>query len=283
MSRTAGPDVVATSGTVGPKLGAGVDLLRAIVAATRASVDARRRTTSDGEIERAAAARMPKAAEFMARLNRPDQVNVIAECKRRSPSRGVLCRDYDPARLATAYARGGAAAVSVLTEPTFFDGALEHLREVRATVELPILGKDFIVTEYQLVEARAAGADAALLIVGALDDAMLRRLLAAADGLDLAALVEVHDAAELDRALDAGARLVGVNNRNLRTLEVAVDTSVQLIERIPDGVCAVAESGLRSSGDLAMLRSFGYRAFLVGEALAADADPARALEALRDV
>ncbi|HJO37194.1 MAG: indole-3-glycerol phosphate synthase TrpC [Vicinamibacterales bacterium] len=283
MSRTAGPDGVATSGTVGPKLGAGVDLLRAIVAATRASVDARRRTTSDGEIERAAAARMPKAAEFMARLNRPDQVNVIAECKRRSPSRGVLCRDYDPARLATAYARGGAAAVSVLTEPTFFDGALEHLREVRATVELPILGKDFIVTEYQLVEARAAGADAALLIVGALDDAMLRRLLAAADGLDLAALVEVHDAAELDRALDAGARLVGVNNRNLRTLEVAVDTSVQLIERIPDGVCAVAESGLRSSGDLAMLRSFGYRAFLVGEALAADADPARALEALRDV
>jgi|TARA_B100000315_G_scaffold131595_2_gene121151 indole-3-glycerol phosphate synthase len=260
-----------------------VDLLESIVGAARASADERRRVTSDREIERAAAARTPRAAEFMARLERSDQVNVIAECKRRSPSQGVLCRDYDPATLAKAYARGGAAAISVLTEPTFFDGALEHLSEVRAMVELPILRKDFIVTEYQLVEARAAGADAALLIVGALDGAMLRRLQASADALGLAALVEVHDEAELERAVEAGARLVGVNNRNLRTLEVVVDTSVRLIERMPEGVCAVAESGLRSPEDLARLRTLGYQAFLVGEALATEADPTAALEALRGV
>ncbi|MDP6371851.1 MAG: indole-3-glycerol phosphate synthase TrpC [Vicinamibacterales bacterium] len=285
MSRATDPGAIAASGATGPSRGSSVDvdLLESIVGAARASADERRRVTSDREIERAAAARTPRAAEFMARLERSDQVNVIAECKRRSPSQGVLCRDYDPATLAKAYARGGAAAISVLTEPTFFDGALEHLSEVRAMVELPILRKDFIVTEYQLVEARAAGADAALLIVGALDGAMLRRLQASADALGLAALVEVHDEAELERAVEAGARLVGVNNRNLRTLEVVVDTSVRLIERMPEGVCAVAESGLRSPEDLARLRTLGYQAFLVGEALATEADPTAALEALRGV
>ncbi len=145
---------------------------------------------------------------------------IIAECKRRSPSKGILRKDYDPAAHASAYARAGAAAISVLTEPTFFDGSLEHLEQVRAVVTVPLLRKDFIVSEYQLLEAVASGADAVLLIVGALSDGELRQLAVTAANLGLAALIEVHDRSELDRALDADADIVGVNSRNLRTLTV---------------------------------------------------------------
>ena len=152
-------------------------------------------------------------------------MNVIAECKRRSPSRGVLRADYDPVAIARGYAEAGAAAISVLTEPTFFDGSLDHLRAVRAAVAVPVLRKDFIVSEYQILEAKAAGADAVLLIVAALDPVELRALAGCAAGLGLDALVEVHDAGELRAAIDAGARIVGVNNRNLRTLEVDVKAS----------------------------------------------------------
>ena len=149
-------------------------------------------------------------------------LRIIAECKRRSPSRGVLRPDYDPVAIAPGYAQAGAAAISVLTEPTFFDGSLEHLHAVRAAVGIPVLRKDFIVSEYQLLEARAAGADAVLLIVAALDPQSLTALHARASTLGLDVLVEVHDADELSLALDAGARIIGVNNRNLRTLEVDV-------------------------------------------------------------
>ena len=207
-------------------------------------------------------------------------MNVIAECKRRSPSRGVLRASYDPVSIARAYAAGGAAAISVLTEPTFFDGSLDHLRAVRAAVATPLLRKDFIVSEYQLLEARAAGADAVLLIVAALSPRDLRSLADAAAALGLDTLIEVHNAAELDVALDAKAAIVGVNNRNLRTLEVDVHASDALIARIPADVVAISESGLKSSDELRRLQGFGYRAFLIGERFMSDADPGAALQTL---
>jgi indole-3-glycerol phosphate synthase len=207
-------------------------------------------------------------------------LQVIAECKRRSPSRGVLRADYVPASIAASYERGGAAAISVLTEPTFFDGDLAHLEAVRDAVSLPLLRKDFVVDEYQLVEARVSGADAVLLIVAALADAEMRRLMRSASGLGLDVLVEVHDDPELDRALDAGATLVGVNNRNLRTLEVDVDASFRLAARLPAGILAVAESGLRTRDDLNRLAQAGYKGFLIGERLMTTPDPGAALAAL---
>ena len=253
------------------------DLLQAIVAATRRITDVRRQREPLASDEARAAAAAPGGARFEAALAAPGRVNVIAECKRRSPSRGVLAQAYDPVRIATAYERGGAAAVSVLTEPTFFDGSLEHLAAVRAAVGVPLLRKDFIVDEYQLFEARAAGADAILLIVAALDQPHLVRLQERAVALGLAALVEVHDETELQRAIDAGARIVGVNNRNLRTLAVDVDASYRLARRIPGDVVAVSESGLQSRADLERLSAAGYRAFLIGERFMTDPDPAAAI------
>ena len=179
------------------------------------------------------------------------------------------------------YERHGAAAVSVLTEPTFFDGTLDHLAEVRSVVTLPILRKDFIIDRYQLLEAVLVGADAVLLIVAALDDTTLRTLHRDAETLGLAVLVEVHDEPELDRALSAGARIIGVNNRNLRTLEVDLDASHRLIGAMPDHVTGVAESGLKSPEDVRTLGSAGYQAFLIGETLMTASDPAGTLRALR--
>jgi indole-3-glycerol phosphate synthase len=207
-------------------------------------------------------------------------VNVIAECKRRSPSKGVLLDVYDPVAMATQYERGGAAAISVLTEPTFFDGSLDHLASVRASVGLPLLRKDFIVDDYQLLEARAAGADAVLLIVAALAQHELVRLQARAVDLGLAALVEVHDEVELSRAIDAGAAIIGVNNRNLRTLTVDLDASFRLVSRMPKDVVAVSESGLQSRQDLDKLASAGYHAYLIGERFMTAIDPAGAVAEL---
>ena len=205
---------------------------------------------------------------------------MIAECKRRSPSRGVLRSEYIVAEIAKSYDANGAAAISVLTEPAFFDGCAEDLSSAREVVEVPLLRKDFVVTEYQVSEARAIGADAVLLIVAALDREMLRRLLDATRSAGMAALVEVHSEAELADAVDAGADIVGVNNRNLRTLKVDLDVSFSLIEKIPDDIVAVAESGLRTSGDLAELAQAGFDAFLIGESLMTQADPGRALSQL---
>jgi indole-3-glycerol phosphate synthase len=192
----------------------------------------------------------------------------------------VLAADYDPVAIAAQYAKGGAAAISVLTEPTFFDGALEHLTAVRRAVDVPLLRKDFVVDDYQLFEARAAGADAALLIVAALEQAALVRLQQRAWDLGLATLVEVHDEEELARAVDSGARVIGVNNRNLRTLTVDVDASHRLAARMPRGVVAVSESGLQSRADLEKLSAAGYRAFLIGERFMTDVDPAAAIRTL---
>ena len=256
------------------------DLLRTIVAATRRITEVRREREPLAALERRASASTPRGAQFESALGRAGSVNVIAECKRRSPSRGVLTTQYDPAAIATQYARGGAAAISVLTEPTFFDGALDHLAAVRAAVTLPLLRKDFIVDEYQLFEARAAGADAALLIVAALEQRDLVRLHQCTLALGLAVLVEVHGEEELSRAVDSGARVIGVNNRNLRTLAVDVDASYRLAAKMPGDVIAVSESGLQSRSDLEKLSAAGYRAFLIGERFMTDADPEGAIRAL---
>jgi indole-3-glycerol phosphate synthase len=256
------------------------DLLATIVAATERITASRRAQEPLAALEGRAAAASPRGELFESRLRRTDGFNVIAECKRRSPSRGVLAADYDPVRIARAYASGGAAAISVLTEPTFFDGALAHLRAVRAAVDVPLLRKDFVVDEYQLFEARANGADAVLLIVAALEQAALERLQARAWQLGLATLVEVHDRDELSRAIDSGARVIGVNNRNLRTLRVDVKASDDLAARMPAGVVAVSESGLQSRADLERLAAAGYGAFLIGERFMTDPDPAAAIRLL---
>ncbi len=256
------------------------DLLATIVAATRRIVDVRRAHVSMAEIERRAARVEPRPRAFENALVQTEKMNVIAECKRRSPSRGVLRRDYDPAAVAAGYDAAGAAAISVLTEPTFFDGSLEHLVAVRAATRLPVLRKDFTVDEYQIWEARALGADAILLIVSALTPEALRSLHHAASDAGLGVLVEVHDASELPVALDAGASIVGVNNRNLRTLAVDPSVSERVVEEIPDTVVAVAESGLRSASDVRRLRAAGYDAFLIGERFMTEDDPGEALKGL---
>ena len=253
------------------------DLLATIVAAARHSVEERARRCPETELARQATAIHPGGARFHAALASDAGPNVIAECKRRSPSKGVLRPDYHPDRIAASYQAHGAAAISVLTESTFFDGTLEHLRQVRAAVDVPILRKDFMVTSYQLVEAVVAGADAVLLIVAALDDTELRRLLSEATALGLAVLVEVHSRAELSRAVDAGATIIGVNNRNLRTLAVDLSASRTLISQMPVTVLGVAESGLRTSADLVELGHAGYRAFLIGETLMSAPDPGETL------
>ncbi len=260
------------------------DLLAAIVAATRRDIVVRQQAESCDRIgARVAAGRSPDGAAFTRQLGRAGSVNVIAECKRRSPSRGVLKADYDPVAQARAYAEGGAAAISVLTEPSFFDGALAHLTAVRAAVPVPLLRKDFVVDEYQLLEAVVAGADAVLLIASALPPDVLARLHAAATALGLAVLVEVHDEAELDLALAAGASIVGVNNRNLRTLAVDTEVSERLAARMPAEVIAVSESGLKGPDDVARMQALGYRAFLIGERLMTSGDPARDLRRLTGV
>lgn len=265
------------------------DVLRTIVAATRRRVAAAREREGFGALVARAEPRQPRGDLFARALVAPrpgaaaDAPRVIAECKRRSPSRGVLREDYDPVAIARAYVAAGAVAVSVLTEPAFFDGALSHLVSVRDAVTIPVLRKDFIVDEYQLWEARAAGADAVLLIAAVLDDEALIGLMERAEMLGLAVLVEVHDDAELHRAIDSGAGIVGVNNRDLRTLSVNLDTSAALAASIPEDCVAVAESGLRSPDDLRRLAAAGYDAFLIGERCMTAPDPGRALAALTGV
>ena len=256
------------------------DLLATIVAATRRIVEVRAEQESLARLTQRAARVAPRPGVFRAALSRTDRVNIIAECKRRSPSRGVLRAEYDAVAIARGYSAAGAAAISVLTEPTFFDGSLDDLVRVRAAVDVPLLRKDFVVSEYQLIEARAAGADAVLLIVGALRPDELTRLLARAGELGLDALVEVHNHEELAAALDAGAAMIGVNNRNLRTLAVDLDVSGELIARMPKGVTAVSESGIKSPADIERFIGLGYHAFLIGERFMMADDPGMALRDL---
>jgi indole-3-glycerol phosphate synthase len=256
------------------------DLLATIVAATRRIVEVRSERESLAAVAARAEAPPRASGRFHEALERRDRLNVIAECKRRSPSRGVLRADYDAAAIARGYQEAGAAAISVLTEPTFFDGSLDDLVRVRAAVQVPVLRKDFIVSEYQLFEAQAAGADAVLLIVAALSPEELSSLRAKAAGLGLDALVEVHNQEELSVAIDAGATIVGVNNRNLRTLAVDVHASEDLAARMPKGVLSISESGLKSAEDLRRLRALGYQAFLIGERFMTTPLPGTALKEL---
>ena len=204
---------------------------------------------------------------FRAALSRRDRTNIIAEIKRASPSKGVIKGEINVANLARAYATGGAVAISVLTEPKHFDGSISDLFSAARTVEIPVLRKDFIVDEYQIVEAAAAGASAILLIVAALSLDELRSLHATATGLGLDVIVEIHDAAEMETAIEFGASIIGVNNRDLHSLEVTLDTSRKLIADKPDGVLMVAESGITTRSEIYELRSLGYDAFLIGETL----------------
>ena len=235
------------------------------------------------EVRREAEGRRREAAAhaFSRALTDERRVNVIAEFKRASPSKGEIRSGASAGEVARGYEAGGAAAVSVLTEEDFFRGSLGDLMEVRESVALPLLRKDFVFDAYQIYEAAAAGADAVLLIAAALADEALRQLrVVAEDELGLDALVEVHTAGEMRRAGDAGARLVGVNNRDLRTFEVSLETSVRLAAEAPAGALLVSESGIGSGSDIERLRACGFRAFLVGETLMRAGDPARALRQL---
>ncbi len=206
---------------------------------------------------------------------------IISELKKASPSKGLLAADYAPAAMASAYESGGAAALSVLTDSEYFQGKLGDLEAARAATRIPVLRKDFTVDRAQIVEAAAHGADAILLIAAILTDAELRDFRELAATFKMASLVEVHDAAELQRAIDSGAQVIGVNNRDLRTFEVRLETSLDLAARMPAGVIRVAESGIVSADDVRRLSSAGYHAFLVGEHLMKSANPAEAIRALR--
>ena len=245
-------------------------ILTEIIAAKKKRV-AVAKTITSRELLRAEAIAVRQTAKqhaFKSALDQSARVNIIAEFKRRSPSKGVIRADADPAPTAREYEHGGAVAISVLTEQDYFDGSLDDLREVREAVSLPILRKDFIVDEYQAYESAAAGADALLLIVAALDDdslAHLRRL--AEDELGMDALVEVHTSEELKRAVACGAKLIGVNNRDLRTFNVSLETSIELAREAPTDVVLISESGLNTRADLLQLQSHGYKGFLIGESL----------------
>ncbi len=255
-------------------------ILDDILARTRADLEVRRRARPLAAVE-ADAARVPPARGLARALRQPGEVAAIAEFKRRSPSAGWIAEGADPAAMARAYAAGGARAMSVLTDGPFFGGGLPDLAASRAACELPILRKDFVVDSYQIVEARAAGADAVLLIVAALDDSALRALLAAAGEAGLDALVEAHDETEVARAVDAGAALVGINNRDLRTFQVDRDLAVRMRPRVPADRIIVAESGIRDAADVARLREAGVDARRGGETLMRAPEPAAALKALR--
>jgi indole-3-glycerol phosphate synthase len=259
----------------------GVAILDEILDHKRRELDRARRTVSPAEMERRARGHAEPTRGFAAAMRTAPRPRIIAEIKRRSPSRGEIRADFDPVACAHAYASGGAAAISVLTDEHYFGGHLEFLGAVRAAVPLPLLRKDFIVDPYQVDEARVAGADAVLLIVAALGLDELRSLRERAVGHGLDALVEVHDASELELALAAGADLVGINNRDLRSFDVDLGVAERLAPALPEGVVAVAESGIFSSGDVARLEEAGAQAFLVGEALMREDDMALALRELR--
>jgi indole-3-glycerol phosphate synthase len=255
-------------------------VLDEILASTRAEVE-RRKRESPLHDELFAGERAAELRGFRAALTANPEIAVIAEFKRRSPSAGRLRETPDLEGIVAAYERGGAAALSILTEEPHFEGSLRDLRAARAASALPLLRKDFIIDPFQLHEALAGGADAVLLIVAALSPAQLAALHASATGLGLDVLVEVHDRAELHTALEHGAQLIGINNRNLHDFSVDVARTAQLLPEIPAGVAVVSESGISSSAQLRDLQEQGVQAVLVGESLMRAPDPAVALRALR--
>lgn len=233
----------------------------------------------DPHIETRASESVAQRRDFCnALLSRP--VAIIAEIKKASPSKGILVEQFDSHAIAIQYERGGAAALSVLTDIRHFQGSLTHLNEARNAVTLPVLRKDFTIDEYHVHEAAAHSADAILLIAAALDSVSLRRFRELAEHYRMAVLVEVHDQDEVSLAIDSGATLIGVNNRDLRTFEVDLNVCLRLAERIPDYVTKIAESGIRSAADIQTLQAAGYRGFLVGEHLMRSGDPEQALRSL---
>jgi len=258
------------------------DILQRIVAVKREEIALGRAARDLAALRRAAGDAGP-VRDFVGALRAKVAAGrpaVIAEVKRASPSKGVLRADFEPAAIAASYARHGAAALSVLTDVRFFQGAPEYLAAARAAAPLPALRKDFIVDPWQVVEARALGADCILLIAAILDDALMRDLEAQAYDLGMAVLVEVHDRAELDRALALRTPLVGINNRNLRTFEVTLETTLGLLTSVPGDRLLVTESGILAPADVERLRGAGVHAFLVGEAFMRAPDPGAALAAL---
>lgn len=258
-----------------------MSVLARILADKREEVEALRRARPlDSVLARAREAPAPRG--FAAALAREGPgFRIIAEVKRASPSKGLIRADFDPLAIAVSYERGGARALSVLTDEKHFQGSLDHLEAIRRRVAIPVLRKDFIIDPYQVWEARAAGADAILLILAAFaDDGEMRALAAQAEDLGMDVLWEVHDAADLDRLLPLKPRLAGINNRDLRTFEVSLETTRRLAPRLSQDTLAVSESGFSRSGELAMMEAWGVRAFLIGESLMRAPDPGEALRAL---
>jgi indole-3-glycerol phosphate synthase len=256
------------------------NILDRIVEARRESVAHRKRVLPEVALKIAVEKKIPPPRDFASALTR-NGINIIAELKKSSPSKGLLREEYAPAVLASGLEAAGAAALSVLTEEDFFHGALGDLKEASRVTKVPILRKDFIIDPWQVWEARAAGADSFLLIAAILGDATLEELLKLGRTLKMEPLVEVHESEELDRVIAAGAKIIGVNNRDLRDFKVHIETSLTLIEVIPEDCIAVSESGLRTYEDIERLRRAGFDAFLIGEHLMKEADPGSALRALR--
>ncbi len=254
--------------------------LEQIIAATRVKVAERKRSCDRKQMEKQAEKHIPRGFQHVLRENGERGPAIIAELKKASPSRGLIRAEFDPESLARELESAGAAALSVLTDEEFFQGSLENLRRASMATKLPCLRKDFIVDELQVLEARANRADAILLIVAALTQAELENLAQTAKKYGLDVLCEVHDENELQRAVQAGCRMIGVNNRDLRTLKVDLETAIRLGELMPTEVTRVAESGIRNGTDVAKLRAAGYQAFLIGESLMQVKSPGEALRAL---
>ena len=253
------------------------DILAGIVSRKREEL--RASTVPAADLRQLAQSLRPGRRNFTAAL-RSKRPAIVSEIKKASPSRGILVHDFRPVELAKQYAQGGAAALSVLTDRDFFQGSLDDLRNARAACNLPVMRKDFTISEYHVLEAAAAGADAILLIVAILDESELRSFRELAGEFEMAALVEVHDALQLEIALRSGAEIIGVNNRDLRTFNVSLETSIGLAPQIPQAVTKVSESGIFTSADIQRLLDAGYDAFLVGEHLVKSGNPTLALQTL---
>jgi len=256
------------------------DILKKIVARKREEIRERSARVPLQDLKGARSGAIRGFADAIAAKIAAGRSGVIAEIKKASPSKGVLREDFRPAEIAVSYERGGAACLSVLTDVDFFLGCDEYLREARAACALPVIRKDFIIDPYQVYEAHAMGADCILLIAACLGDALLVELNGLAHGLGMDVLIEVHDGEELERALRGRNRLIGINNRNLRTFEVSLDTTLDLLDRIPPDRLVVTESGILSREDVALMRSHQVNAFLVGEAFMRAADPGERLAGL---
>ena len=251
-------------------------ILDRIVRHKRSEVAARRAGRSESDLERSIRS-LPPARGFVDRLTQHSP-GVIAEIKRASPSQGRISENFDPTRIADDYSRHGAACLSVLTDERFFEGSDQHLVEARAACSLPVLRKDFVIDTYQVLETRAMGADCVLLIVSALESKTLKELHATALDCGLDVLIEVHDRQQLEMALDCQPRMIGINNRNLATFETSIQTTIDLVQFVPEGIVTVSESGIRTREDVETLQACGVDAFLVGESLMRSSRPGEKLE-----